>query len=104
MNEIELTRGDTLYLEIHIEDDEGNDYIPTQKDSLVFTVKKNVYQNEPLIQKNVYNGVLTIEHSDTQQLPYGEYVYDVQLTQANGDVTTVIKPSKFVIDYEVNYD
>lgn len=104
MNEIELTRGDTLYLQITITDDTGEEYVVSPEDKLVFTLKKDVYQKTPILQKNIQDNALIISHDDTKALQFGEYIYDVQLTQPNGDVTTVVKPTKFLINYEVNDD
>lgn len=104
MNDITLTRGDTLHLQITLTDQEGEVYTLQDGDTLVFTVKKNTSSDVVLIQKNILNSNITISHEDTKNMAYGTYMYDVQLTQANGDVTTVIKPSKFKITEEVNYD
>lgn len=104
MNDISLTRGDTLHLQITLTDQEGEVYTLQDGDALVFTVKKNTSSDVVLIQKNILNSDITISHEDTKNMSYGTYVYDVQLTQANGDVTTVIKPSKFIITEEVNFD
>ncbi len=104
MNDISITRGDTLNLEIKLTDQNGDDYVLQEGDELVFTLKKDVYTQEILLQKNISGNRLTITHIETQTMKYGTYVYDVQLTQSNGDVTTVIKPSKFIITEEVNFD
>ena len=104
MNDITVTRGDTLHLEISVVDQDNQEYVLQDGDKLVFTLKKNVNTKEIILQKDIIANKLTINHTDTTLLSYSTYVYDVQLTQANGDVTTVIKPSKFIITEEVNYD
>ena len=103
MNDIEITRGDTLRLTISIKDEENNDYQIQSGDKVVFTVKKNTNTKGILIQKELVSEKILISPEDTDALPYGNYVYDVQLTQANGDVTTIIKPSKFVVTEEVTF-
>lgn len=35
--------------------------------------------------------VLHLQPSDTKRFPFGKYVYDIQITFANGDVDTFIK-------------
>lgn len=100
---IELTRGDTLYLQLTIIDENGNEYIPKSGDKLIFTVKSNVYSKEILIEKEILNNNIKIEPEDTKKLSYGSYVYDVQLTFANGDVCTIIKPDIFKITSEVSW-
>lgn len=104
MNDVTVTRGDTLHLEISLQDQDGQEYILQDGDKLVFTLKKNVNTKEIVLQKDIIANKFTISHMDTAILSYGTYVYDIQLTQSNGDVTTVIKPSKFIITEEVNYD
>lgn len=41
MNDISLTRGDTLHLQITLTDQEGEVYTLQDGDAIVFTVKKN---------------------------------------------------------------
>ena len=50
------------------------------------------------------NGEIRISPDDTKNLEYGQYVYDVQVTMANGDVATVIPPTTFNILEEVNFE
>ena len=45
--------------------------------------------------------LLVLYPTDTQTLEFGTYVYDIQLTKANGDVDTFITASKFKITAEV---
>lgn len=104
MNDIEIIRGDTARFEVEILDQKGDPYALQSGDQLVFTVKKNTSTSLIILQKNIVGKTFTISHEDTANLDYGKYVYDIQLTQANGDVTTVIQPSPFEILPEVNYD
>lgn len=104
MNEIKLTRGDTESFSLSITDTSGLEYEMQEGDKLVFTVKKSVYDEKPIIQKDIVDKTFIIEHEDTKDLAYGTYYYDIQLTFANGSVSTIIKPSKFIVDEEVNFD
>lgn len=104
MNDIGIIRGDTTRFEIEILDQKGDPYTLQSGDQLVFTVKKNTSTSLIILQKNISGETFTISHEDTANLDYGKYVYDIQLTQANGDVTTVIQPSVFEIMPEVNFD
>lgn len=104
MNDIRLTRGDTLHLEVEIINQDGEPYELEEGDKLEFTLKKNTATEEVLIKKEILEKKFTISHEESQKLSYGLYVYDVQLTQANGDVTTIIKPSTFDVTEEVNFD
>lgn len=104
MNDIELTRGDTIHLEVEIADETGAPYELQIDDKLEFTLKKNTSTEEVLLKKEINSKKFTISHEESSKLNYGTYVYDVQLTQENGDVTTIIKPSKLKITEEVNFD
>lgn len=98
---IQLTRGDTAYLQIPLVTPDGS-YTIDLTDTLTFSVKKNTRSTEYIFQK-VNNGdnVFHIEPSDTATLTFGKYVYDVQLTMNNGDVFTVVPPSTFEVLSEV---
>jgi len=48
--------------------------------------------------------VIGIAPADTANLTMDmDYVYDIQVTRANGTVTTLVKPSRFTIEEEVTY-
>lgn len=102
---IRLTRGDTARFTVAITNEtNANEYVMQPGDTLAFTIRKNVNDNEPLLQK-VLTGTNTfhIEPKDTATFQFGDYKYDVQLTTAGGDVYTVIAPSIFEIMEEVSY-
>lgn len=102
-NVIRLTRGDTAKLTVPIENDLDNtSYEMDERDILTFTIKKSVKDNEHLIQKVVTgSNNFHIKPEDTDSLPFGKYIYDVQLTTSGGDVYTVIEPTSFEILSEV---
>lgn len=102
-NVIRLTRGDTAKLTVPIENDlDNSSYVMDEHDTLTFTIKKSVKDNENLVQKVVTgSNNFHIKPEDTDSLPFGKYVYDVQLTTAGGDVYTVIEPTSFEILSEV---
>ena len=102
-NVIRLTRGDTAKLTVPIENDlDNSSYVMDEQDTLTFTIKKSVKDNENLVQKIVTgSNNFHIKPEDTDSLPFGKYVYDVQLTTAGGDVYTVIEPTSFEILSEV---
>lgn len=72
-------------------------------DSVLFTVKNSVYDTAVIIQKKLIDGVIKINPDDTKNLQYGTYYYDVELTQSDGFVATVISPQKLIIEPEVTY-
>lgn len=99
---IDLTRGDTAYLSVTITDENGEEYEIQPNDTLTLSVKKAVTDAEPCIQKTIKGGkTFCLEPSDTSALDFGKYLYDVQLTTAYGDVSTVIAPATFKILTEV---
>ena len=60
------------------------------------TIKKTVLQADACVQLTVPGGeVLHIKPEDTKAMAFGKYVYDVQLTTADGDVYTIIPPTPF---------
>lgn len=100
--EINLTRGDTARLTVDITDSEGRAYEVKEDDILTLTVKKNYEDTEPLIQKKVTgSNLFHIEPGETKGLAFGKYMYDVQLTTADGDNYTVVADSVFNITREV---
>lgn len=104
MNEIRIIRGDTQVFTVSIINVDGLPYELQPTDKLVFTVKKSIYNTDVEIQKLIDKSMeFTINHEDTKGMYFGEYVYDIQLTQGNV-VTTVIPPTSFYLEGEVNYD
>lgn len=100
---VQLTRGDTAYLTIPL-NCATEEYTMQSADTLTFTVKRTVRDEEFLIQKvSVGTNEFHIEPSDTAELAFGKYKYDVQLNMADGDVYTVIPPSTFEVLPEVTY-
>lgn len=102
---IRLTRGDTARLTVPITNEMDNSiYEMDPNDTLAFTIKKNVKSDTSLVQKIcIGSNTFHIAPIDTEELSFGKYVYDVQLTKNNGDVYTVIEPKTFEILPEVTY-
>lgn len=102
---ISLTRGDTFYCKLTIYEPDGEtEYVPQPGDKIRFAIKKNVTdKGEPLLIKVIPNDtmILKIEPEETKELAFGNYVYDLELTKANGDVDTFITKSAFTITEEV---
>ena len=102
-NTIYLTRGDTFKAVISITYPDGSVYTPKEGDQIRFALKENIEDEECLIWRDVPidTMLLVIYPGDTKELEFGTYVYDIQLTKANGDVDTFITASKFKITAEV---
>ena len=99
--EITLTRGDTARISLGITS--GGQAYDYSADTVVFSVKKSTVTPDYIFQKTVQDCVVTILPTDTASLPYGTYVYDVQLTTTGGDVCTVVTPHNFVVAQEVTW-
>lgn len=103
-NEVFLTRGDSADIAVTIYDMNGDVYELVEGDVLTFTVKFNCITEDNLIQKDITSdSTIHIEPSDTNDLNYGIYQFDVQLTMNDGSVYTVIDPHNFNIMKEVTF-
>lgn len=100
---IRLTRGDTARLNVTIKTNVSQGvYEVKPEDILVLTVKKSVRDVEPAVQViNTGSSVFHIKPEDTNNLAFGKYLYDVQITTSTGDVYTVIGPCTFELMKEV---
>lgn len=102
---IKMTRGDTLRAELTLKDEEGNVYTPIQGDVIRFAMKREYDDAEPIINRVIPNDTmeLVIYPEDTKNLPQpSNYVYDIELTFANGDVDTFIDKAKLMLTEEVH--
>lgn len=101
-SEISITRGDTAKLNISVVNSNGDAYQLSSSDKLTLTVKKTFLSDKAVISKTVVGAsTIKLNPSDTAGLAFGEYVYDVQLTNSSGDVYTIIPPSLFEVMPEV---
>lgn len=100
---IVLTRGDTFKAKVNIVDNKGNAYIPSTGDKVRFAMKSTYSQEEPSVIKDIPIDtlLLVLDPDDTKMLPFGNYVYDIQLTKANGDVDTFITKADLKLTEEV---
>lgn len=103
-NAITLTKGDTFKTYVNPVDENGYFYAPKTGDVVRFALKKSYKDDTCLIKKTIPNDTLLLhlEPSDTKNLEVGPYVYDIELTYANGDVDTFIDRAKFKLTEEVD--
>jgi hypothetical protein len=105
---ISMVRGDNESITVSLQKD--NEVVPfNQGDTVYFTVKQSSSTEEKILQKVITefdegNCIIEITPADTKELAFRIYVYDIQLTDANGIVTTIIPCSEFVVEEEVTYD
>lgn len=102
--EIIMTRGDTFKATLTIQDSYGDIYVPQEGDVIRFAMKKRYSDKSVLISKIINNDTLELklDPKDTKSLPFGNYVYDVELTYANGDVDTFIAGGNLYLKEEVD--
>lgn len=84
--DIEFPRGDTPPFEFTLELEDGE--LLEDVDEIYFTMKKSYSTSEMILQKRLSRGEINQEgnvfsfvfkHLETATLPYGNYVYDVQI-------------------------
>lgn len=96
-----MIAGDSETVTVAIADVDGDPFLLTTGDKIYFTVKRLSSDAENAVQiivDSFTDGVATveIEPDDTEELN-GGYVYDIQLTDKNGKVITIIEPSAFIV-------
>lgn len=101
--DIELTRGDSLFLEFKLTKD-GEPYTPEAGSSCRFAMKKAYTDADVILEKNIpiESMILSLAPADTKtQQMKATFVYDVQLTDSSGNVETFVK-GKFKLTEEVD--
>lgn len=102
---ITMTRGDTLITKINIrKSTDGEIFIPSEGDSVLFAVKKRFKDEESLIEKliPIDTMILELKPEDTKQLDMPrDYFYDCSITRADGRVYTFINKAILSITEEV---
>lgn len=101
---ITLTRGDTLKLKITVTNADGSPYVPEETDIIRFAMKQSYEDSSPLVTKIIPHDtlILQLDPSDTKPLAFGRYVYDVQLTNGDGEVDTFITKGSIRLTEEVD--
>lgn len=96
---ITMSRGDTISLTINLYDSEGQPYQMAEGDKLIFSAKTKATEKNYAISPIELDGTkLNLEPSDTFDLEFGTYLYDIQLVTANGKYNTIIPPSQLIIE------
>ena len=108
---IKMVRGDSVIIKVSmIMNDE--DYVPVEGDSIRFAMKHRDFNStrteyadaEPLLVKDIpiTDCMLRLNPEDTKQFGFGSYVYDIEITFADGFVDTFIKNAKISLLPEVH--
>lgn len=107
--DIEFTRGDTQFLKFQLKDLEGTLIELADEDKLYFTVKQNQYSKKILIQKKYPDSIeyadgyfyFTLNSSDTADLGYGTYQYDIELK--SGDFVKTLGLGTITLTEEITH-
>lgn len=88
---IKLTRGDTGTFEIALKAPDGSDYVPGAEDEIVFSMAKQA-GSEVLLQKTIPTDtmILRLDPEDSKPFGFETFVYDIQVTDSEGRVSTVL--------------
>ena len=102
--DLSMIRGDTETLVISCQEEDGTPRPFVAGDKVTMTVAAPLVPQR--LEKTISifvdgTAVITLTHMDTNDLPPGEYTYDVQLTAADGTVKTIIPPSRFALKGDV---
>lgn len=103
-----IIRGDTGKFKFQRKDIQGNP-ITVKADKIYFTVKRNYVNFQPVIQKKIEDMFFdnegfyhfTILPSETDNLEYGNYYYDIERI-VDGDKMTISKGT-LKIDKEITF-
>lgn len=100
---IHLTRGDTAYINVVLKDNLGNGYVPAEGDKVYFRLKKNIYKESLILEKEISAETLVLEITpeDTEHLEFGTYCYEIELVTAGGEHFTVIENASFTVGPEL---
>jgi hypothetical protein len=103
-NNIYMTRGDTVSLQVEIKYSDGTLYELEEGDRVNFGCKEDYDDTEYVIYKELGDDlVLTLLPEDTANLEMpSTYVYNIEVIFSGGEVNTVIK-GRLVIQEEVIY-
>lgn len=108
--DFEFPRGDNCPLTFVLTDDEKNAIDTMEDTNIYFTVKTSFTEPDALIQKTYNGGTITkngnqytliINPTDTDNLDYGSYVYDVSLV--GQDFKTTILIGRMTLTNEVTF-
>ena len=106
---LSIIRGTTQTISIAVMNEDGSAYTLADGETLRFGVKRKPEDDDSLclVKKsltsdNLDNGlyILTLLPSDTKDLPFGNYYYDVGL-QSGNNYYNVIECSDFIIAYNI---
>ena len=112
---IVMPRGDVRPIQFDVYESDGETMTDIVFDDIFFTVKKNFTDKDPRFQKRLSDGSITkdeeghyhtvIYSTDTDVLPFGEYVFDIELKKSNASVPDIKQTTvgRLIITEESTY-
>jgi hypothetical protein len=102
-NVIYLTRGDSAHFDVVPKNPDETVYTPQEGDVITFTAKVSPGR-DAVISKT--GATITFEPADTANLANSEYIYDIDIKLANGEVNTIVpadgdKPGRLILGVNV---
>lgn len=99
-NGITLTRGDNA--ELHLTLTSGGETYDYSNDKVVFGVKRSAFEENLILEKIVdEDGNIVLEHDDTKNLEFGDYLYSIRLETEDGEVYTPIAGARFSLGFDI---
>lgn len=99
---IKLSRGDYAEICFNLKKPDNTDYILSEGEKVEFAVKINANNTNKLISKILSNPgesyvTVVLEKTDTQNLTFGQYFYDIRVIGADNKINTPMLKAKFEI-------
>lgn len=108
--DVTMIRGDSESMLVSMKKKKTKEKVPfIEGDTVYLTIRDQLTSKDQIFQQIITefdegNAFFVFNPADTNDLRPKDYIYDVQLTAADGTVTTVIKPSTFTIEGDVTRD
>lgn len=107
--DLKMIRGDSESITLTIENEDNTPYKFQEGDIVYFTVRLRATSKDIVFQKIITyfpdnEAIIEIQPEDTSGLRFTEYLYDIQLTQFNGRVKTVVPVSTIEMLEEITHD
>lgn len=107
-SKIALTRGDSAYITLAINNLDGTPYIRQPEDEIRVQVRTQPNYGMLLFEGEIFEHndelIWHIRPEDTCHAQIGDYFWDAQIKLPNGDIFTFIPASLFRLSDEVTFD
>lgn len=111
-NSITVIRGTSRTIEVTFQNQETGEAVDLTGSRILFTVKSDIRDTLPTIQKDSSVGITQVEitnalagtarvyinYMDTHDLDLGDYVYDLWIVLSSGKRYTAVAPSVFSVE------